>query len=339
MQSIAREQQSDGAFVRQHSSFRESVRADGRGDLPAEHGRYHLYLAKACPWASRVLIVRRLKRLEGTISASFAHPLRDERGWAFPGGPHRDDVNGFALLASAYERSDPGYDARHTVPVLWDKQQGRIVNNESADIVRMLNAEFDEWGDARVDLYPADLRAQIDALNDRIYETVNNGVYAAGFATRQDAYERAFDDLFATLDALEQRLGERRYLTGERITEADWRLFVTLVRFDAVYYSHFKCNLRRIVDYPNLWGHTRELYQWPGVAETVDLDEIKAHYYGTHPSINPPRIVPAGPALDFEAPHRRARGHRRGPMQAGPQKEDEHGTDGAPAGDGQRRAA
>jgi glutathionyl-hydroquinone reductase len=304
VRTISREQH-DGAFVRQDSTFRRWVRADGRGDLPAAAGRYHLYVAKACPWASRALIVRRLKRLEDTISVSFAHPLRDDRGWAFPGGEFRDDVNGFAFLAEAYDRTDPGYDARHSVPVLWDKQEGRIVNNESADIVRMLNSEFDAWGAAGVDLYPADLRPEIDALNERIYATVNNGVYAAGFATRQDAYHRAFVDLFATLDELETRLGERRYLTGDRITEADWRLFVTLVRFDAVYYSHFKCNLRRLVDYPSLWGYTRELHQLPGVAETVDLKQIKAHYYGTHPSLNPTRIVPAGPALDFRAPHAR----------------------------------
>jgi glutathionyl-hydroquinone reductase len=311
VRTISREQHGDGAFVRQQSTFREWVRADGRGDLPAEHGRYHLYVAKACPWASRVLIVRRLKRLESTISVSFAHPLRDHRGWAFPGQPFSDEVNGFAFLAEAYERSAPGYDARHSVPVLWDKREGRIVNNESADIIRMLNSEFDEWGDDRVDLYPADLRAEIDEVNERIYETVNNGVYAAGFATRQEAYHRAFVELFVTLDALDVRLGERRYLTGDRVTEADWRLFVTLVRFDAVYYSHFKCNLRRIVDYPNLWGYTRELYQWPGIAETVDLDEIKSHYYGTHPSLNPTRIIPDGPALDFHADDRR-NDHRRG---------------------------
>jgi glutathionyl-hydroquinone reductase len=302
---ISREQHDDGAFVRQDSTFRAWIRADGSGDLPAAQGRYHLYVAKACPWASRALIVRRLKRLEDTISVSYAHPLRDDRGWAFPGGEFCDDVNGFAFLAEAYDRSDPDYDARHSVPVLWDKQEGLIVNNESADIVRMLNTEFDAWGDAGVDLYPADLRPAIDALNERIYATVNNGVYAAGFATLQEAYHRAFVDLFATLDDLEQRLGERRYLTGDRITEADWRLFVTLVRFDAVYYSHFKCNLRRIVDYPNLWGYTRELYQLPGIADTVDLDQIKAHYYGTHPSLNPTRIVPDGPALDFSAPHAR----------------------------------
>lgn len=305
MRTISRDQRSDGEFTRQESTFREWVRADGRGDLPAEHGRYHLYLAKACPWASRALIVRRLKRLEGAISVSFAHPLRDDRGWAFPGRPFQDDLNGFAFLAEAYERSDPDYDLRHCVPVLWDKRDGRIVNNESADIMRMLNAEFDEWGDDRVDFYPADLRAQIDALNERVHVGVNNGVYAAGFATTQDAYHRAFNDLFVTLGALDLILGERRYLTGDRVTEVDWRLFVTLVRFDAVYYSHFKCNLRRIVDYPNLWGYTRELYQWPGVAETVDLGQIKAHYYGTHPSLNPMRIIPEGPLLDFDGAHGR----------------------------------
>ncbi len=300
-----REQHSDGAFVREHSTLRRWVRADGSGDVPAEHGRYHLYVAKACPWASRALIVRQLKRLERAISISFAHPLRDERGWAFPGGQFHDGVNGFAYLAEAYARDEPGSDARPTLPVLWDKQEGRIVNNESADIMRMLNAEFDAFADDRVDLYPADLRAEIDALNERIYETVNDGVYKAGFARRQRAYHRAFVELFVTLGALDLRLAGSRYLTGERITESDWRLFVTLVRFDAVYYSQFKCNLRRIVDYEHLWGYTRELYQWPGVAATVDLGEIKAHYYGTHPALNPTRIVPDGPALDFDAPHGR----------------------------------
>lgn len=301
---ISREQSEDGSFVRQRSTFRDWVRADGDG-LRAEPGRYHLYVAKACPWASRTIIVRKLKRLEDVVSISFAHPLRDERGWAFPGGEHVDEVNGFRFLAEAYERCDPDYDARHTVPVLWDKREGRIVNNESADIAVMLNGEFDAWGDADVDLYPVDLREQVDALNERVYETVNNGVYAAGFARTQEAYHRAFVELFATLDELERLLGERRYLTGDRITLADWRLFVTLVRFDAVYYSHFKCNLRRIVDMPNLWGHTRELYQWPGVAQTVDLGEIKSHYYGTHHQLNPTRIVPDGPELDFSAPHGR----------------------------------
>jgi glutathionyl-hydroquinone reductase len=301
---ISREQRG-GRFVRQQSAFREWVTADGSSGLEAQPGRYHLYVAKACPWASRTLIWRVIKRLENVIAVSYAHPVRDERGWAFPGGPFHDDVNGFAFLAEAYERSRPGYDARVSVPVLWDRHEGRIVNNESADIIRMLNAEFDEWGDDSVDLYPADLRAEIDALNERVYATVNNGVYAAGFATTQEAYHRAYVDLFATLDALEARLGERRYLTGDRITEADWRLFVTLVRFDAVYYSHFKCNMRRIVDYEHLWGFTRELYQWPGVAETVDMAQIKAHYYGTHPSLNPTRIVPDGPALDFDVSHGR----------------------------------
>jgi putative glutathione S-transferase len=293
--------------VREEARFRDWVRADGRSGLRAERGRYHLYVAKACPWASRAVIVRRLKRLEGAISVSYAHPLRDERGWAFPGEPFTDEVNGFEYLAQAYRRTDPRYAARHSVPVLWDKLESRIVNNESADIIRMLNSEFDEWGDRSVNLYPEGLRDEIDDLNQRIYETVNNGVYRAGFARTQEAYHRAFVDLFVTLGALEMRLSEQRYLTGDRITEADWRLFVTLVRFDAVYYSHFKCNLRRLVDYPNLWGYARELYQWPGVAETVDLSQIKAHYYGTHPSLNPTRIIPDGPALDFDAPHRRVR--------------------------------
>jgi putative glutathione S-transferase len=297
--------QRGGEFVRPDSPLREWVTADGSSGFEAEPGRYHLYVALACPWASRTLIVRRLKGLEDVVGVSSVHPFRDERGWAFPGGAFTDDVNGFAFLAEAYERTRPGFDGRISVPVLWDRRRGVIVNNESADIVRMLNTEFDAWGDPAVDLYPEALRDEIDALNERIYATVNNGVYRAGFATTQDAYREAFVALFETLDMLEERLATRRYLTGDAITEADWRLFVTLVRFDAVYYSHFKCNLRRIADYPNLSGYVRDLYQQPGIAETVDIPQIKAHYYGTHPSLNPTGIVPEGPALDFTAPHGR----------------------------------
>lgn len=295
-----------GAFVRQQSRFRDWITTDGSGEHPAAAGRYHLYISLACPWACRTLIVRRLKRLEDVIGLTVVDPLRDERGWRFlPEEP--DPVNGFAFVAEAYAASDPSFDGRVTVPVLWDKQAGRIVNNESAEIVRMLNSAFDEWGDPAVDLYPEPLRDEIDALNERIYETVNNGVYRAGFASTQAAYEEAFEALFETLDWLDDRLAGRRYLTGERITEADWRLFVTLVRFDAVYVGHFKCNRRRIADYPQLDGYLRDLYQQPGIAETVNLDHIKRHYYMTHPQLNPSRIVPRGPALAFDAPHDRAR--------------------------------
>jgi putative glutathione S-transferase len=301
-----RESDRRGAFVRQQSRFRDWVTADGSGPHPAEAGRYHLYISLACPWACRTLIVRGLKRLEDVIDVTVVDPLRDERGWRFT-AEEPDPVNGFTYLSEAYVASDPGFDGRVTVPVLWDKQLGRIVNNESADIVRMLNSAFDEWGDQTVDLYPEALREEIDALNDRIYETVNNGVYRAGFAATQEAYEEAFDALFQTLDVLDERLAQRRYLTGDRITEADWRLFVTLVRFDAVYVGHFKCNLRRIADYPNLSGYVRDLYQQPGIAATVNLDHIKRHYYMTHPQLNPTRVVPKGPALDFGAPHDRAR--------------------------------
>jgi putative glutathione S-transferase len=296
---------SGGRFHRQDSAFRDRVTADGSSGFAAAPGRYHLYVAKACPWASRALILRELKGLQDVIGVSCAHPMRDARGWAFPGGEFTDALHGWGFLAEGYEATRPGFDARVTVPVLWDTETGRIDNNESADIVRMLNSEFDAWGDASVDLYPAALRDEIDALNARIYENVNNGVYRAGFATTQEAYREAFVELFATLDDLDRLLAERRYLTGDRVTEADWRLFVTLVRFDAVYVGHFKCNLRRIADYPNLSGYLRELYQWPGIAGTVDLAQIKLHYYGTHPSINPTGIVPEGPELHLDAPHGR----------------------------------
>lgn len=301
-----RESDGRGAFIRQQSRFRDWISADGSTEFPAEPGRYHLYISLACPWASRALIVRQLKGLEDVIGVTVVDPLRDERGWRFT-AEEPDPVNGFAFLAEAYAASDPAFDGRVTVPVLWDTRTGRIVNNESADIVRMLNTAFDAWGDSAVDLYPEPLREEIDALNERIYETVNNGVYRAGFAGSQEAYEEAFDALFETLDVLDGRLAERRWLTGAQITEADWRLFVTLVRFDAVYVGHFKCNLRRIADYPNLSGYLRDLYQQPGIAATVDFDHIKRHYYVTHPQINPTGIVPKGPALDFEAPHDRAR--------------------------------
>ncbi len=296
-----------GAFVRQKSVFRDQVTADGSSGLKAESGRYHLYVSHACPWAHRTVIFRKVKKLEDVISLTVVDPIRDELGWAFrdvPGcGP--DPVNGFEYLSEAYTATEPGFQGRVTVPVLWDKETGKIVNNESSEIIRMLNSEFDQWGDATLNFYPDELHDQIDEINDIVYKDVNNGVYRAGFAVMQSAYEQAFDELFGALDKLESRLENQRYLAGDSITEADWRLFTTLVRFDAVYYVHFKCNLRRLVDYPNLWGYTRDLYQQPGVAETVNMDHIKRHYYQTHSSINPLLIVPKGPELDFSSPHGR----------------------------------
>lgn len=292
-----------GEFQRQASVFRDWVRADGSSDFPAEAGRYHIYVSSACPWAHRAIIVRKLKGLENAISMTTVDPLRDERGWAFTDEP--DPLHGFRFLEQAYRASSANFNGRVTVPVLWDKQTHRIVNNESSDILRMLNSEFDQWGDATLDLYPEPLRAEIDSLNAEIYTTVNNGVYRAGFATTQDAYEQAVHPLFETLDSLEERLAGTRYLLGESITEADWRLFTTLIRFDVVYHGHFKCNLRRIVDYPNLWGYLRDLFQQPGVAQTVDFDSIKRHYYMTHKALNPTGVVPTGPHIDFHEPHTR----------------------------------
>jgi putative glutathione S-transferase len=298
-----------GRFVRQVSRFRDQVTADGSSGFRAEPGRYHLYVSRACPWAHRSIIVRRLKGLEDVVTMSVVDPIRDERGWRFGEGRgfSPDPVNGFRYLAEAYHASDPDFAGRVTVPVLWDRETGRIVNNESGDVIRMLNEAWDEWGDASVDLYPEHLRDEIDAINERVYRDVNNGVYRAGFATTQEAYEEAFDGLFARLEELDRLLLERRYLAGDRVTLADWRLFTTLIRFDAVYHGHFKCNLRRIVDHAALWPYLRELYQWPGVADTVDFDHIKRHYYVTHDSINPTGIVPKGPELDLTQPHDRGR--------------------------------
>jgi putative glutathione S-transferase len=289
-----------GRFERQESKFREWVHHPTAG-------KYHLYVALACPWSQRAVIVRKLKGLEDAIGISYAAPFRDERGWAFPGGRYVDHLHGWPLLERAYEQTDPDFGGRITVPVLWDKEEGRIVSNESGDIVRMLNSEFNAVAEnPDLDLYPPELRREIDALNERIYHEVNNGVYRTGFATSQAAYEEAFAQLFERLAALEELLGERRYLAGDRITEADWRLWVTLLRFDAVYYVHFRCNGRRLVDHPNLWAYARELYQQPGVAETVAWDEIKEHYYTTHDMLNPKRIIPAGPLdMDWDAPHGR----------------------------------
>lgn len=297
-----------GAFVRRDSVFRRWVTADGSSDFLAEPGRYHLYVSYACPWAHRTIIVRMLKRLENVISLSVVDPIRDERGWAFRdvAGASEDPVNGFAYLSEAYAATNPDYAGNVTVPVLWDRDSGQIVNNESSEIIRMLGSAFDEHTDAKDDLYPEALRDQIDKVNARVYETVNNGVYRCGFARTQDAYEQAFRALFESLDWLEERLSRQRYLVGDQITEADWRLFPTLVRFDSVYVGHFKCNRNRIVDMPNLWGYLRELYQWPGVAATVNMDHIKRHYYMTHPSLNPTRVVPAGPRIDFTTPHGRS---------------------------------
>ncbi|WP_084270163.1 glutathione S-transferase family protein [Patulibacter minatonensis] len=300
-----------GDFRRQDSAFRDRVTADGSSGFPAAAGRYHLYVSLACPWASRALLVRRLKGLEDAIGLTVVDPYRDDQGWAFrPGTVSRpgesDPLHGWSFLSEAYLASDPAFDGRVTVPVLWDTVTGRIVNNESSEVIRMLNAEFDAFAtNPDVDLYPEDLRAEIDALNDRIYPEINNGVYRSGFATSQDAYEDAVTTLFDALEWLEALLAERRYLTGDRITEADWRLFMTLVRFDPVYVGHFKCNVKRIVDLPNLWAYTRDLYQQPGVADTVDLEHIKVHYYTTHPSINPTRVVPVGPQIDWDEPHGR----------------------------------
>ncbi|MEO6835642.1 MAG: glutathione S-transferase family protein [Candidatus Tumulicola sp.] len=298
------EQSESGQFVRQEDAFRGWVRADGSSEYPAVPGRYHLYVSLACPWAHRTIVVRKLKRLEPAIGMTVVDPVRDERGWRFY---EPDPINGWAFLSAAYFASDPAYRARVTVPVLWDMRSRRIVSNSDDDIMRMFEREFDAFGDAGLDLYPRDHRPEIDALNDRLYRTVNDGVYRAGFATGQDAYEEAAYRVFETLDLMEERLETRRYLFGPQPLESDWRFFVTLVRFDAVYYGHFKCNLRRIADYPNLYGYLRDLYQIDGVAGTVNFDHIKRHYYYTHDDINPTRIVPIGPLLDLSRPHGRER--------------------------------
>jgi putative glutathione S-transferase len=282
-----------GRFVRRESQFRNWVTADGSSGFAAEPGRYHLYVSLACPWAHRTLIYRRLKRLEAVIPVSVVHWHMAENGWEFGTGDHDgsdctgDRLGGRTYLHQLYSDAEADYTGRVTVPVLWDTRTHTIVNNESSEIIRMFNSAFDAWGDAGLDLYPADLRGEIDALNETVFLKVNNGVYRAGFATSQAAYEEAFDGLFATLDELEARLARQRYLLGDRMSEADWRLFTTLLRFDPVYYGHFKCNQRRLVDYPHLWAYTRELYQVPGVAETVNFRHIKHHYYVSHRTINP----------------------------------------------------
>lgn len=303
----------NGKFVRKASQFRNWITADGsagptgKGGFKAEPGRYHLYVSYACPWAHRALIFRALKGLEEMISVSSVHWLMGEFGWSFdPGeGVIADPLFGAAYAHEIYTQADNHYTGRVTVPILWDKQTNTLVNNESSEIIRMFNSVFDGVGAKPGDYYPPALRDNINKINDRVYHTVNNGVYKCGFATTQVAYEDALKPLFESLDWLEGLLSSRRYLTGEQITEADWRLFTTLVRFDPVYVSHFKCNLRRIVDYPNLWGYVRELYQIPGVAQTTNFTHIKRHYYQSHGLINPTRIVPLGPELNFMELHKR----------------------------------
>ena len=299
----------NGEFVRRDSQFRARVTADGSSGFPAEARRYHLYVSTACPWAHRTLIFRKLKGLDEAISVSVVDPVVVNEGWTFGTGTGcvPDTVNGFHHLHQVYSKAKPDYTGRVSVPVLWDKKTSTIVNNESSEIIRMLGSEFEAFAGSHEDYYPKAVRAEIDAVNEFVYSNINNGVYRAGFAATQEAYERAFNALFGALDQLEPRLARLRYLVGDEVTEADWRLFTTLVRFDAVYYGHFKCNRRRIVDYPNLSNYLRDLYQVPGVAGTVDMDHIKRHYYASHLHLNPTGIVPKGPELHFDAPHDRAR--------------------------------
>jgi len=301
------EQSAEGEFVRQEDAFRDLVTADGSSLYPAVAGRYHLYISLACPWASRTLIVRNLAGLQDAIGVTVVDPIRDDRGWAFRDGPgySSDPINGFTFLSEAYAATDQNCDGRVTVPVLWDKQTRRIVNNSEDDICRMFNDAFKTVGNRELDLFPKDIEAEHTQLAAFIYDNVNNGVYKAGFATSQRAYEKACRALFDALDKLETHLATRRFFFGAHIVEADWRLFCTLVRFDAVYHGHFKCNVRRIVDYENLQGYLMDLYQQPGIAETVNFDHIKRHYYFTHDDLNPSRIVPIGPALDLSGPHQR----------------------------------
>jgi putative glutathione S-transferase len=298
-----------GRFKRSEAGFRNWITADGaagptgKAGFLAEPGRYHLYVSHACPWAHRTMIFRHLKGLDGMIGVSVVDWFIGTDGWTLGAGA--DPVNKARKMHGVYTASQPDFSGRVTVPVLWDKQRGEIVSNESAEIIRMFNSAFDGVGARDGDYYPAALRAEIDAINARVYETLNNGVYRAGFATTREAYEEAVVPLFETLDWLEGILERQRYLTGGRLTEADWRLFTTLVRFDPVYYGHFKCNLKRIVDYPALWGFVRDLYQAPGIAATVRMDHIKSHYYGSHETVNPSRIVPVGPEIDYLLPHDR----------------------------------
>ena len=304
----------DGKFARDEARFRNWVTPDGaagpsgEGGFKAEGGRYHLYVSYACPWAHRTLIFRAIKGLAPHIGVSAVHPEMLGEGWTFATdypGATGDGLFGLPYMRDIYIRDTPDISGRVTVPVLWDKDQGRIVSNESAEIIRMFNSAFDGITGNRDDYWPADLRDGIEKVNDRVYDTVNNGVYKAGFATTQKAYDAAVHPLFDSLDWLEARLADNRYLMGDRLTEADWRLFTTLIRFDPVYHLHFKCNRKRLIDYPNLWAYTRELYQWPGVRETVNLDHIVRHYLYSHDMINPNRIIPINPVLDHDEPHGR----------------------------------
>ena len=305
---------SEGRFEREDAGFRNWVTADGRagpsgiGGFKAEPNRYHLYVSLACPWAHRTTIYRKLKGLEDMISLSIVHPFMGDKGWTFAEGAGviADPIVKADYLYEVYIAAKPDYTGRVTVPVLWDKETNTIVSNESSEIIRMFNSAFDEVGATAVSFLPTELLAEIDTVNEFVYSAVNNGVYKAGFATTEAAYKEAVITLFDALDTLEARLVDQRYLLGDMITEADWRLFTTLVRFDAVYVGHFKCNIRRIVDYPNLWGYLRDLYQVPGIAETVSIEHIKAHYYTSHANINPTRIIPVGPLLDFDTAHDRA---------------------------------
>jgi glutathionyl-hydroquinone reductase len=298
--SLGRESSDDGSFRRQESYFRELVSREDSARFPVQAGRYHLYVCRACPWAHRTLIGRALMGLEDVIGVSYVDPIRDERGWEFTGGEYVDPINGFHLLAEAYAASDAAFKGRVSVPVLWDTESGTIVNNESADILRMQETVFAPLARHPVDLYPEHLREQIDALDEEIYDNVNNAVYKTGFAGRQEVYDREVHSLFQALDQLDLRLADRRFLFGDTPVETDWRLFTTLVRFDAVYQIHFKCSVRKLVEYEFLWPYARDLYQWPGVRDTVSFDEIRAHYYRTHPQINPSGIVAALPAASFE---------------------------------------
>ncbi|WP_414548965.1 glutathione S-transferase family protein [Anabaena sp. CCY 0017] len=306
---ISRRDQEDsqGKFIRPSTTYRDQITADGSSGFKAEPGRYHLYISWACPWACRTAIIRQLKGLEDVIGLSVVGAEIDQNSWEFTDEPGAipDSVNGTQYLWQLYLKADPNYSGRVTVPVLWDKQKGTIVNNESREIIRMFDTQFDDFGQQDVNFYPENLQKIIDETIDAIYQPINNGVYRAGFATSQSAYNEGVTDLFAALDDWEKILGKQRYLCGDQVTEADWCMFTTLLRFDAVYYVHFKCNLRRMVEYPNLWNYLKELYQLPGVKETCNFDHIKRHYYRSHPNVNPTRIVPKGPVIDFDAPHNR----------------------------------
>ncbi|OJF94584.1 glutathione S-transferase family protein [Alkalibacterium sp. 20] len=300
-------EKNDGRFIREESQFRNWVTKDGsagptgEGGFKAEPGRYHLYISNACPWANRTMIMRELKGLADMISVSVVNPLMAQHGWTFEKdeGVVPDSVSNVDYLYEVYTRVDPAYSGRVTVPVLYDLKQHKIVNNESSEIMRMLNSAFDDVGAIKGDYYPEEFRADIDEINDLVYNAINNGVYKAGFATKQAVYEEEVKKLFEALDEVEERLGKHPYLVGHTITEADWRLFTTLIRFDSVYHGHFKCNIKRISDYPNLWRYTKELYSWPGVSDTINFRHIKEHYYRSHKTINPTGIVPVGPKLDF----------------------------------------